>query len=65
MPKAKRSRKIIARPIISRRHRKPGIHMQTVEYYSPDDIKAIKEGEDAIKRGDTISLEEFCRREGL
>ena len=58
-------RKIHARPLTPKRPRKLGVYIQSVEYYSPEDLKAIQEGEEAIKRGETISLEEFCRREGL
>lgn len=35
------------------------------EELSPDDILAIQEGEKAIANGETISLEEFCRNEGI
>ncbi len=58
-------RKIHARTLAPKRPRKLGIYIKSVEYYSPDDLKTIQEGEEAIKRGETISLEEFCRREGL
>ena len=35
------------------------------EPFSPEDLAAIKEGEEAIKRGQFISLEEYEKERGL
>ena len=35
------------------------------EELTPEDIAAIQEGEESVAKGETISLEEFCRREGI
>jgi predicted transcriptional regulator len=35
------------------------------EYFSPEDWEAIREGEEAIERGEYISLEEYERSRGL
>lgn len=53
-----RIRKINIRPILKKRPRKLGICI-----YSPEGLVASDEGEKAIKCGETISQEEFCRRE--
>ena len=38
---------------------------QEEEYFSPEDLAAIQEGEEAIRRGEYISLEEYERKRGL
>ncbi len=35
------------------------------EPFSPEDLAAIKEGEEAFKRGECISLEEYEKERGL
>ncbi len=35
------------------------------EPFSPEDLLAIKEGEDAFKRGEFISLEDYEKERGL
>lgn len=35
------------------------------EYFSPEDLAAIEEGLEAIKRGEYISLEEYEKKHGL
>ena len=60
-----RTRKITARPIFSKRPRKLGIYMQDTEYYSPEDLEAIREGLEQIKRGETVTHDEVRRRNGL
>jgi hypothetical protein len=35
------------------------------EYFSPEDWQAIREGEAAIERGESISLEEYEQARGL
>jgi hypothetical protein len=35
------------------------------EPFSPEDLAAIREGEEAIKRGEFISLEEYEKARGL
>ena len=35
------------------------------EPFSPEDLAAIKEGEEAFKRGESITLEEYQKERGL
>jgi hypothetical protein len=35
------------------------------EPFSPEDLAAIKEGEEAIKRGEFVSLEDYEKERGL
>ena len=49
----------------SARPRKLGVLMRNDEFYSKEDMAAIREGFEQIKRGEFITHDEFKRREGL
>ena len=36
-----------------------------IDKLTPDDVQAIEAGEKAIAKGETISLEEFCKNAGI
>lgn len=58
-------RKIHARPLAPKRPRKLGVYIQSVEYYSPEDLAAIDNGIEQIKRGEYVTHDELKRRNEL